>query len=136
MGNKERIEELKAEIRRLEAEEYANYSPRLDVLQELVTRTGYFRCGHEFFKTAAVQKVSCNDRGMFSVGSDDSVSLYSDNNRTYVSFYREGAMHTFELEQVVPITEAEFLAAKEMYDSVRSQVSSFINQYCKDDGQR
>lgn len=138
MGYNERIAELKAEIRRLEAEEYAaNAGKRLEDFCEAVSKTGYFRERQAFYKAKDGARGWLDDGDMYKCEASREISLWVLNDGgVNVDVELPHIYSTLTPEDVVPISAAEYEAVKVLLASVRSQVSSFINQYCKDDGQR
>ena len=125
------VDELKAEIRRLEAEESAaNSGDRLANFQEAVSKTGYFRRGACFYRTKAEATAWVDEDNSFNVDVDESTMLlcYSNGNVSFEVWYRDG-FSGFEPEEVFPISAEEYQAAKTLIASVRSQVQRFKEKY-------
>ncbi len=128
---KEKIKDLKAEIERLEAEEFsANAGKRFEDFLVAVSQTGYFRYRQEFYKAKPNSRGWLEDDGMYCCDALYGAEFFCLNTGG-VSIDIDGVhvFSTFDPQDVFPISAEEFEAARAMLSSVRSQIVQFLLKY-------
>lgn len=126
----EKIYELRAEIRRLEAEEYAaNAGNRFDDFTDAVTKTGYFRYHQDFYMAKPNTQGWLEDE-LYQCEVIGHIGLFClDGGGVNLDVEPPHHFSCLEPEDIVAISKAEFEAVRVLLASVRGQVSKFISKH-------